>query len=268
MIRSFLLAATATLAFAPYAAAAQSDPAATAPGHTLYGDPHAPDISGLWFQSYPVEPGASPQVTPEPGSVVQWYPWPAPLTPAYRKIADERIAAVKEGRTIGDIGVKCLPWGLPRMLAGTPYPDEIVQTPNVVTIFIFGTFPIMIWTDGRPHPKDLKPSYNGHSIGRWDGDTLHVDTVGIMPTTVVEADYNTPHSDKLHMETTIRLVGPDTIHVHITLTDPEAFTEPMVITNILRRRSGPKWQMLDDISCFENNKQASDEKPADGFLRF
>ena len=54
----------------------------------------------------------------------------------------------------------------------------------------------------------------------------------------------------------------------MTLYDPEAFTEPMTITNIMRRKSGPKWQVLDDISCFENNKEAGDTKVEEGFVKF
>ncbi|WP_174279048.1 hypothetical protein [Sphingomonas bacterium] len=268
MIKRFVLFALASLCAGPLGAAAADDPVETAPGHTLYGDPAAPDISGLWLGSRPLAPGHQPQVPPEPGSTVQWFPWPPRLTPAYQKIADERAAARKEGRQLGDIGKLCLPFGVPRMLAGTLYPNEIVQTPNVVTLFNFGTFPIMIWTDGRPHPKDLKPSYNGHSIGHWEGDTLHVDTVGILPATVVEDDTNTPHSARLHVVTTIRKVAPDVVHVHITLLDEEAFTEPMVITNILRRKSGPKWQVLDDMSCFENNRTMMEKNRPDGFINF
>ena len=249
-------------------AMAQADPAVAAPGHTLYGDPSVPDISGLWMGSNPVAPGAHAQTPSEPGTETQWFPWPPRLTPVYRKLADERMAAMQAGRA-GGVGLKCRPWGMPAMLSGTNYPDEIIQTPGVTSFMIFGTFPIMIWTDGRPHPKDLKLSYNGHSIGHWEGDTLHVDTVGILPDTAVEQSWLTPHSAKLHLETTIRKVNPDTLHVHITAFDEDAFTEPMVITNIMRRKRGPKWQVIDDISCFENNSSLATHQPApQGFTQF
>ena len=242
MIRSLVPSAVATLVVgAPVTPAAAGPVVEGAPGHSLYGDPRAPDISGLWFGSFPLQPGAIAQAPPEPNTVIVWAPWKPPLTPAYQKIFDERIAALKKGRALGDIGRRCLPWGMPRMMAGTLYPDEFIQTPNVVSLFIFGTFPIMIWTDGRPHPADWKPTYNGHSIGRWEGNVLHVDTVGILPTTVVESDCGAPHSDRLHIVSTIVRVGPDTLHVHMTLHDPEALPEPMTITDIIRRKSVPKW---------------------------
>ena len=112
------------------------------------------------------------------------------------------------------------------MLASKNYPDEIIQTPGQVGIWLWGMPPIMVFTDGRPHPKDLKPSYNGHSTGYWIGDTLHIDTVGIRAETPVDSVPRTPHSDKLRISTTIRRVDADTLHVHITLYDEDAFTEP------------------------------------------
>ena len=265
----FVLAATFFALAGPGSPAAAEDPRDKAPGHMLYGDPAVPDISGLWLGTFTAVPGQAFQVPIEARNLTRWAPWPPPLTPPYRKVANERIEAAKAGRQLGDIGSRCLPFGLPRMLTSKVYQDEIIQTPGVVSIFIFGTFPIMIWTDGRPHPKDLKPSYNGHSIGYWLGDTLYVDTVGIIDTTPLESGAATPHSGKLHMKTTIQPVAPDTLHFHVTLYDDEAFTEPMVTTNIWRRKSGPNWEILDDISCFENNKTLlPDESGTTGFKTF
>jgi hypothetical protein len=126
----------------------------------------------------------------------------------------------------------------------------------------------VIWTDGRGHPTDLKPSYNGHSIGYWQGDTLHVDTVGIIDTTTLESPLRTPHSSKLHMTTTIQRVAPDNLHFTVTLYDEDALTEPMVTTNIWQRKRGAEWAVLDDASCFENNKNLPDATGAVGFVHF
>ncbi len=129
--------------------------------------------------------------------------------------------------------------------------------------------PIVIWTDGRPHPKDLKPSYNGHMIGHWGGDTLHTDTVGIMASISPHpGNPRTPHSDKLHLEWTLRRVAPDVVHLHMTLHDDEAFIEPMTATEILHRKAGPNGQEVDDSSCFENNRNAVDNAGAAGFDKF
>ena len=196
-----------------------------------------------------------------------WAPWPLPYTPTFQKLYDERVSAAKAGRQLGDISASCLPFGMPRAFVTKVYPDEIVQTPGEVTLFVNNTFPIVIWTDGRGHPRDLKPSYNGHSIGYWRGDTLYIDTVGIRGNTPIDSARN-PHSEKLHMVSTIQRVGPDVLHVHVTLYDEDAFLEPVTTTNIWHRKSGSRWQILDDASCFENNLNLPDATGAVGFPKF
>ena len=170
-------------------------------------------------------------------------------------------------RDLGDIGSRCLPTGMPRAIIAKNYPDEIVQTSGQVTIFVFNFFPTVIWTDGRGHPKDLAPSYNGHSTGHWVGDTLFVDTVGIKEETPLDGMRN-PHSAKLHVKWTIQRVAKDVLHFHITLHDEDAFTEPVVMTSIWHRKDDPRWQILDDASCFENLKTSPDAAVTPGFIKF
>ena len=241
------------------------------PSGAFYGDPAVPDISGLWLGTAMGIPGkgavSNTGETADGRSPNYWAPWPLPYTPAYQKIYNERVAAAKQGRALGDIGARCLPFGLPHMLASMLYPHEVVQTPGQVTLFIFGTFPIMIWTDGRTHPKDLAPSYNGHSIGYWIGDTLFVDTVGIKDTTPLDTNRD-PHSAKLTMKWTVQRVADDTIHVHLTLYDADAFTEPVTMTNIWRRETSRRWAVLDDQSCFENNQDVPPPPGTEGFIKF
>ena len=241
------------------------------PGVSFHGDPNAPDISSLWMGTAMAVPGQGPAnnsgKTADGRSPLYLTPWPLPFTPAYQKIADERAEAAKAGRALGDIGARCLPFGMPVMLLNKNYPDEIVQTPGVTSIFMFSTFPIMIWTDGRDHPKDLQPSYNGHSIGHWVGDTLFVDTVGIKDTTPIDGMRH-PHSGKLHLKWTIQRVAKDILHTQITLYDEDAFTEPVTTTNIWERKTDRKWEMLDDGSCFENASGISEKPVEEGFIKF
>ena len=255
-------------AFVAYAAEVETWPP---PGVSFYGDPGAPDISGLWQGTTTARPGEKfpPGRGPVDGRPPTYLvPWPLPYLPAYQKIYDERIEAAKKGRQLGDIGALCLPFGMPRMLISKHYPDEIVQTPGQVTFFMNNTFPVVVWTDGRTHPKDLPPSYNGHSVGYWIGDTLFVDTVGIHETTPLDTARN-PHSGKLRIKWTVRRVAADTLHLFVTFYDDDAFTEPVAITGIWRRMTDPSWQLLDDASCFENNENFSHSSsgPA-GFRKF
>ena len=271
-LTKFSLFPAAVVVFAGYLPAQMpDDQPGPAPRVSLYGDPHSPNISGLWLGTAMGIPGQG-AITNSGSSgdgrpPTYWAPWPLPYTPAYQRIYDERVAAAKQGRQLGDISAKCLPFGLPMMLASKVYPDEIIQTPGEVTITGYSGFPITIWTDGRSHPKDLAPTYYGHSIGHWVGDTLFVDTVAILGTTPIDANRN-PHSPKLHMKWTIQRVAQDVLHFDLTLYDDEAFNEPVTMTNIWHRKSGSEWQILDDSSCFENNDLVPPPPAAKGFIKF
>ena len=97
----------------------------------------------------------------------------------------------------------CLPPGGPRMMA-TPYPMEIIQLPEQKRIIMIFEGATHIWReiymDGRPHPQgdDSNPTYLGHSVGRWEGDTLVVDVVGFNEKTWLDY-YGHPHTDMLHV---------------------------------------------------------------------
>ena len=234
------------------------------------GDPGVPNISGLWLGSLTGRPGVVPAPNRGPADgrpEVYWSPWPLPYTPAFQKIYDERIAAAKKGVQLGDTGAKCLPFPMPFVIVSKVYPDEIVQTPGEVTLYLFGTDPLIIWTDGRPHPAGLHPSYKGHSIGQWAGDTLLVDTVGIVGNAPLDGQRN-PHSDEVHVTWSIRRVGPDRLDFDVTVDDPQAFTAPVHQTNVWMRKEPPKWDVLDDQSCFENNQTRTDTVPEPGFVKF
>ena len=259
------LACSTSLAVAADAASSGKTPV------SFHGATRAPDISGVWMGTAMGIPGrgavSNTGKTADGSPPIYWAPWPLPYTPRYQKMFDERIEAMKRGVALGDTGARCLPFGVPNMLASVHYPVEIMQTPGQVTIFVFGTFPITIWTDGRPHPADWKPSFNGHSIGHWEGDTLRISTVGIRGDTPMDSNRD-PHSDKLRMEWTLRRVAPDVLHLHLTLFDNEAFTEPVTITNIYHLKTDARWQVLDDQSCFENNQSVPPPKSASGFIKF
>ena len=120
-IRSTLLLTIAVAWLGAPAVAADPPPATTwpPPGVSFFGDPAVPDISGLWQGSETGVPGVEPP--PNRGSadgapLSFWNPWPLPYTPAYQKIVDDRAAAYKEGRQLGDTTARCLPFGLPQGL--------------------------------------------------------------------------------------------------------------------------------------------------------
>src|ERR1700741_5072140 len=143
-------------------------------------------------------------------------PPPVPqLTPAYAAKKRELDA-----RNFDDTeAANCLPTGMPAIM-GHPYPYEFLLTPGKVTIVSEAYMQVRhIYTDGRPLPADPDPTFNGTSIGRWDGDTLVVETVAFSPLTTIAR--NTPHSEKMRIVERFRLTGPDTMSVQTTVIDPE-----------------------------------------------
>src|SRR5262245_46359216 len=147
----------------------------------------------------------------------------------------------------------CLPPGMPGIM-GQPYPMEFLVTPGLVTIVIEAYTQVRhIYTDGRPLPDDPDPKFHGTSIGRWEGDTLVVETVGFSPQTDIAA--NTPHSEKMKIVERFRLADPDTMTIETTVTDPEALTAPWVSNRTLRRHRA--WTIAEYI-CEENNRNSVD----------
>jgi len=112
-----------------------------------------------------------------------------------------------------------------------------------------------IYTDGRTHPADLDPTFNGHSIGKWTHGELVVDTVGMKP--VVEIGMGMKHSDKLHILERIHLAkgDPDTLVDEMTINDPEALEKPWTTRLTYHRmRDGE----LIEFVCAENDRNPVD----------
>ena len=103
-----------------------------------------------------------------------------------------------------------------------------------------------IWTDGSEHPKDLAPTWMGHSTGKWDGDTLVVDTIGLNDKTWLD-EAGHVHSDAMHIVERWRRVGHDTIQINFTFDDPKAYTKPWTGEKSIKLH--PKWQVAEDVVC-------------------
>ncbi len=119
----------------------------------------------------------------------------------------------------------CFPPGLPRIYLH-PKPIEIVQLPDeVIMMFEYDRIVRHIYTDGRPHDEFLDPPlWMGDSIGKWDGDTLVIDTLGFNDKTWLDRA-GLPHSDALHVTERMRRADHETLTDDITIEDPKAFTK-------------------------------------------
>jgi len=149
-----------------------------------------------------------------------------------------------------DGSAHCLPLGYVRS-AGTPFPFEIVQRPGrIVLLYEFNNDFHVIFMDGRGHPSDLEPTWAGHSIGKWDGDTLVVDTVGFNEKTRLDV-VGHPHTGAMHVAERFTPTDPMHIAYEITIDDPKAYTKPFKNVRTFTRQ--PDWE-LTEYNCNENNK--------------
>jgi hypothetical protein len=201
-----------------------------------------PDLTGVW---------EAPTVGRGGRGAVGGPPAVPQLTPAYAAKKRELDA-----RNFDDTeAANCLPTGMPAIM-GHPYPYEFLLTPGKVTIVSEAYMQVRhIYTDGRPLPTDPDPTFNGTSIGRWDGETLVVETVGFSPLTTIVR--NTPHSDKLRIVERFRLTGRDTMSIETTVIDPEALVRPWTTARTLARHRD--WTIREYI-CEENNRNFLDPR--------
>jgi len=152
----------------------------------------------------------------------------------------------------------CLPPGPSRALTG-PSPFMIVQHKDVVS-FNFENHGVyrIIYLDGRGHPAEIADylQFMGHSTGKWEGDTLVVDTVGINDRTWLDS-YGLEHSDKLHLTERFQKTGPDTIKYTVTYDDPVFFTKPWTASlNFARQKD-----RLMEYVCTDNEKDRANLVP-------
>src|SRR5437867_10727350 len=135
-------------------------------------------------------------------------------------------------------------------------PYKIVQTPSlIVELFEFVGGFRQIFLDGRKHPADPDPTWLGHSIGRWEGDTLVIDTIGVNDRSWLPAFL--PHTEMLHMIERYR--RPDLAHLNIdvAIEDPGTFTKPWQLHMVWTL--APR-EEIEEAVC-ENNKYIENTRP-------
>jgi hypothetical protein len=207
------------------------------------------NITGAWEPTRG-GPGAPPPATPSPITLKAPY---AAQWQARRAAQDE---ATKKGEPLATLGSECLPYGMPTMMAVANYPMEILQTPGQVTIVTEVHSEVRRVFLDRPQMtlEEVPPGYYGRSIGRWEGDTLVIDTIGI--DAKVAGYQSLPHSAQLHITERIKLTTPDVLQDQITLDDPVVLEKPVTYTLAYRRL--PKYEMVEFV-C-DNNREYTDDK--------
>jgi len=153
----------------------------------------------------------------------------------------------------GDYTGSCLPFGLSRSM-NAPNPMQIMQSATRVAFL----FEIMNWfhivpTDGRAFPKDPDPLWFGYSAGRWDGDTLTIETTGFNGWTRLDT-VGHPHSDALRLTQTFRRTDAEHLAYTVTVDDRKMYTRPWTNVRTFTLLKGD----LIEYSCQENNKDLRD----------
>ncbi len=191
-----------------------------------------PDFSGVWNADRNFINDIADAL--KPGESLPLQPWALKLT--------------REHMSKDDPEANCLPTGVPRL---APYPWRIVQSKGI-TFFLFeGNIHSyrQIFMDGRSHTKDPNPTWYGESIGRWDGDTLVIDTIGFNDRFWFDFAGH-PHTEK--MRTTERYRRPDLGHLEweTVVDDPGAYTKPFTLYGHATLQKGDLMEYI----CQENNR--------------
>ena len=210
-----------------------------------------PDWSGVW----------NPKITDQDQ---QAKTNPPPWNEKAAKQAEHMAAEEKAGRP-PPIFVECLPEAMPSWMLVTHNAMEFLFTPGRITILgeSDGNRLRRIYTDGRGHPDDPDPTFHGHSIGHWEGDTLVVDTVGIRPQTYIAVSeaVGVPNNGDMHIIERIHLAAPDVLHDDLEVIAPHVLTKPWKTTRIFFRQRARKFDIVEGV-CLEES--FSEKTDADG----
>ncbi len=191
--------------------------------------------NGMWTPTRPPPGVATPSAERPTGG----FGASVPFTPKYRAMADARMLRVRGVGPGGrdDIPLSnsgfCIPSGVPQNMGQVSH--EYVFKPGMVILLLENSEIRRIWTDGRGHPPEdeSNPDFQGHSIGRWEGDTLVVETAQIYPE--AELFFGMTVTEKTVMKERISLFDKDTLRIDTVVEDDELFTKPWTYTRYFRR---------------------------------
>jgi len=192
------------------------------------------DLSGVWRgDKYGYNGTVVPPLTPEGQKKFDSYRPSYGLTKGTRDAEQKTEIPIGRRRSIppaqgNDPVGACNPLGLIRLLLYDPSPMEIVQTPERILQFFEWTWDRReVWTDGRAQAKvdEYLPRWNGYSIGRWEGNTFVVNTVGFDDRQWVD-HFGYPMSDEAKLEERWRRTGASSLELTMILTDPKTYTQP------------------------------------------
>jgi hypothetical protein len=184
-----------------------------------------PDLSGVW--------GPSRLVVAETPEMLPW--------------ATAELKRRVENHGVENPTARCLPWG---PLLDGPFPFKFVQSPSTIVVLIEDVFSYrQIFLDGRGHSKDADPTWMGHSIGKWEGDTLVVDSARFNDKSW--GPQQRPHTDQFHVMERYRRPDLGHLEFEITIDDPGTYAKPWTIKRVSNLLVGDE---IGEYICAENNQ--------------
>jgi hypothetical protein len=221
-----------------------------------------PDLSGVWQYTRPVGSPA-PAPTAQPASATNdivplavrlsqfWnlgasFPDGLPFQPWAAELHRQRVASNSKDNP----DAHCLALGL-MQLHTHGQPRKMVQTPGVIVIIYEANAGLrQIFTDGRPQPKDVEPWWFGYSTGKWEGDTLAVETTNLRDLGWLDVE-GSPITTSGRILERFRRIDYGHLEIEVTIDDPKAYTKPWTVT--VHQRIMPDTDLIEFI-CQENNK--------------
>jgi hypothetical protein len=201
-------------------------------------DPH--DLTGVW--------GGSGEYlgTPPPPLTA----WGKALFDSYKPSYGPRAIPPALGN---DPTGKCDPLGFPRIFfAGV---REFFQVPGrMLQVYEHNRVYREIWTDGSPLPEDPDPRWLGWSVGKWEGDTFVVNSIGFDDRTWLD-HFGNPHSDEMKLEERYRRVAKGALEVTMTIDDPKTYTKPWVSSKMILRLQPPDFKIREEF-CVPSEEDA------------
>jgi hypothetical protein len=214
-----------------------------------------PDLSGVWLNEWfyggqvrqpPVSPPGEPPASTF-ANLGAGFPQGLPFQPWAKELMEKR----KEQNSKENPDAHCLPMGI-MQFHEHPQPRKMVQTPGLLLILYEGNAGVrQIFTDGRPLPtNDPQPWWYGYSIGRWEGDTLVVETTGLRDGGWLDI-WGSPLTDAAKITERFRRLSYGVLKIDVTIDDPKAYTKPFSVR--VNQRIMPDGELIEFI-CNENNK--------------
>ena len=192
------------------------------------------DLSGFWNKAS--HPNTAAPVEPLP-------------------FTEEGLKAFNDVANLIDPTGTCLFPGMPRMNS-SPYPMEIIQLPDrVLFLYEYMHNFRVIWTDGREHRPTWPTTLMGDSVGRWERDTLVIDTVNLSGKSWLDSHGNR-HSDELHVIERWRRISANELWYEATIDDPNFYAESWT-TGWVMPLAPDEWEIM-EYACTDNNKDMED----------